>query len=89
MEYSYLPGKICDRIQGLMKFNKVTQIELAACVGVSESSLSHVFSSKTGKLGDENIIRIARVFVVGAAVVVLRACGCVAAAGFIYLLLPR
>lgn len=58
----YLPGKIRDRIQDLMKSRKVTQAELAAKIGCSESALSRFISGKTDKLGDENIIRIARVF---------------------------
>lgn len=62
MEQTYLPGKIRDRIQDLMKSRKVTQAELATRIGVSESSLSRFISGKTDKLGDENIIRIARVF---------------------------
>ena len=61
-ESVYLPGKIRDRIQDLMKSRKVTQAELATRIGVSESSLSRFISGKTDKLGDENIIRIARVF---------------------------
>ena len=36
-ENVYLPGKIRDRIQDLMKANKVTQAELAARIGCSES----------------------------------------------------
>ena len=39
-ENVYLPGKIRDRIQDLMKSRKVTQAELATRIGVSESSLS-------------------------------------------------
>lgn len=61
-ESVYLPGKIRDRIQDLMKSRKVTQAELATRIGCSESSLSRFISGKTDKLGDENIIRIARVF---------------------------
>ena len=61
-ENVYLPGKIRDRIQDLMKANKVTQAELATRIGCSESMLSRFISGKTDKLGDENIIRIARVF---------------------------
>ena len=61
-ENVYLPGKIRDRIQDLMKSRKVTQAELATRIGCSESSLSRFISGKTDKLGDENIIRIARVF---------------------------
>ena len=54
-ENVYLPGKIRDRIQDLMKSNKVTQAELAARIGCSESMLSRFISGKTDKLGDENI----------------------------------
>ena len=60
-ESVYLPGKIRDRIQDLMKSRKITQAELATRIGCSESSLSRFISGKTDKLGDENIIRIARV----------------------------
>ena len=62
MEQTYLPGKIRDRIQDLMKSRKVTQAELATRIGCSKCSLSRFISGKTDKLGDENIIRIARVF---------------------------
>ena len=61
-ENVYLPGDIRDRIQDLMKSRKVTQAELATRIGCSESSLSRFISGRTDKLGDENIIRIARVF---------------------------
>ena len=61
-ESVYLPGKIRDRIQDLMKSRKVTQAKLATRIGVSERSPSRFISGKTDKLGDENIIRIARVF---------------------------
>ena len=61
-ENVYLPGKTRDRIQDLMKSHKVTQAELATRIGCSESMLSRFISGKTDKLGDENIIRIARVF---------------------------
>ena len=61
-ESVYLPGKIRDRIQDLMKSRKITQAELATRIGCSESSLSRFISGKTDKLGDENIIRIACVF---------------------------
>lgn len=57
-ENIYLPGKIRDRIQDLLKSRKVTQAELATRIGVSESSLSRFISGKTDRLGDENIIRI-------------------------------
>ena len=61
-ETVYLPGKIRDRIQDLMKSRKVTQAELATKIGCSESSLSRFISGKTDKLGDESIIRIAKAF---------------------------
>lgn len=61
-ENTYLPGSIRDRIQDLMKEHKVTQAELAVKIGMTESSLSRFISGKTDKLGDESIIRIARVF---------------------------
>ena len=48
------------------KSQKVTQVELAIRIGVSEGSLRRFISGKTDKLGDENIIRIARVFNVSA-----------------------
>ena len=49
MEQTYLPGKIRDRIQDLMK----AQAELAARIGCSESMLSRFISDKTDKLGNE------------------------------------
>ena len=60
-ESVYLPGKIRDRIQDLMKSRKITQAELATRIGCSESSLSRFISGKTDKLGDENIILFERV----------------------------
>ena len=56
MEQVFLQGKIRDRIQDLMKSHKVTQAELAARIGCSESMLSRFISGKTDKLGDENIL---------------------------------
>lgn len=61
-ENVYLPGDVRDRIKDLMKSHKISQAELAVRIGISESSLSRFISGKTDKLGDENIIRIARVF---------------------------
>ena len=49
MEQTYLPGKIRDRIQDLMKSRKVTQAELATRIGCSESSLSRFISGKRGE----------------------------------------
>jgi predicted transcriptional regulators len=65
-ENVYPPGKIRNRILDLMKSRKVTQAELATRIGVSERSLRRFIIGKTDKLGDENIIRIARVFNVSA-----------------------
>ncbi len=62
METTYLPGKVRDRITDLMKQHKVTQSDLALKIGTTVSVLSRFLSGKTDKLGDENIIRIARVF---------------------------
>ena len=62
MDLVFLPGTIRDRIKDLMKSTKMTQAELAARIGCSESMLSRFISGKTDKLGDENIIRIARMF---------------------------
>ena len=61
-ESVFLPAAVRDRIWDLLKERKVTQAELAARIGCSESSLSRFISGKTDKLGDESIIRIARVF---------------------------
>lgn len=65
-ENVYPPGKIRNRIQDLMKSRKVIQAELATRIGVSERSLRRFISGKTDKLGDENFIRIARVFHISA-----------------------
>ena len=62
METTYLPGTIRERIQDLMKERKVTQSQLAASIGTTASTLNRFLSGKTDKLGDESIIRIARVF---------------------------
>ena len=45
-----------------MKHNNVSQTELARKIGCNDSFLSRFLSKKTDKLGDENIIRIARAF---------------------------
>lgn len=59
MEQAYLPGTIRQRIQELIKERKITQAELAAEIGMAESSLSRFLSEKTDKIGDEYIIKIA------------------------------
>lgn len=62
MEATYLPGNLRNRIKDLLKQKGMTQAELAQRIGGSGSSLSRFLSSKTDKLGDENLLRIARVF---------------------------
>lgn len=62
MDQVFLPGTIRDRIKDLMKSRKITQAELAVRIGMSESSLSRFISGQTDKIGNENVIRIARVF---------------------------
>ena len=59
MEQAYLPGTVRQRIQGLIKERKITQAELAAEIGMAESTLSRFLSEKTDKIGDEYIIKIA------------------------------
>ena len=62
MEQVYLPSKIHDRLQDLMKSRGVTQTDLAAAIGCSISMLSRFISGQIDKLSDENIIRIAKFF---------------------------
>lgn len=59
MEQAYLPGTVRHRIQELIKERKITQAELAAEIGMAESSLSRFLSEKTDKIGDEHIIKVA------------------------------
>ena len=59
MEQVYLPGTVRQRIQDQLKERKITQGELAAEIGMAESSLSRFLSEKTDKIGDEYIIKIA------------------------------
>ena len=59
MDQAYLPGTVRQRIQELIKERKITQAELAAEIGMAESSLSRFLSEKTDKIGDEYIIKIA------------------------------
>lgn len=58
----YLPGTIRERMQDLMKYQKVTQAQLAEKIGITEGTLSRFISEKTDKIGDANIIKIAHVF---------------------------
>lgn len=62
MEHKYLSGNIRERLQDLMKERKITQSELAAKIGMDVSTLSRFISNATGKLGDENIKKIAKEF---------------------------
>lgn len=59
MDQAYLPGTVRHRIHELIKERKITQAELAAEIGMAESSLSRFLSEKTDKIGDEYIIKIA------------------------------
>jgi transcriptional regulator with XRE-family HTH domain len=62
MEQTYLPGKVRERIQDLMKERGVTQTDLSEKLGISVATISRFISGKTDKLGDENLINIARAF---------------------------
>lgn len=57
-----LPGTIRERITDWLTDNKISQAELASKIGISESSLNRFLSGKTDKLGDEYIIKLARIF---------------------------
>ena len=59
MDQVYLPGTVRHRIQELIRERKITQAELAAKIGMAESTLSRFLSEKTDKIGDEYIIKIA------------------------------
>ncbi len=59
MKQSYLPGTVRERIQYQLKERKITQGELAAEIGISESALSRFLSAKTDKIGDDSIVKIA------------------------------
>lgn len=62
MSGTYLPGDTRQRIQDLIKNQKITQAELAEKVGLSESTLSRFLQGKTKNLGDGYIIKIAKLF---------------------------
>ena len=47
MEQTYLPGTVRERVQDQIKERKITQGELAAEIGISESALSRFLSGKT------------------------------------------
>lgn len=62
MENTFLPGTVRERLADLMKYHKVSQTDLALKIRCGDSLLSRFLTGKTDKIGDENIIRIARVF---------------------------
>lgn len=64
MSEKFLPGTLRERIQDLCKSRKITQAELAAEIGLSESALSRFLSGATDKLGNEYIVRAAKYFAV-------------------------
>ena len=62
MEGAYLPGDVRQRMQELMKEHKVTQAQLAARIGTTESTISRYVSGQTDKFKSEYLIRIAKAF---------------------------
>ena len=62
MEREYLPGNVRERIQELLKERGITQAQLAARIGSTESAVSRFISGKTDKIIAEHIIRIAKAF---------------------------
>ena len=67
MSDTYLPGDTRQRIQDLIKDRKITQVELAEKVGLSNSALSRYLQGSTKNLGDGFVIRIAKYFDVSTA----------------------
>ncbi len=66
MDETYLPGGARERILDLMKERKVTQKDLAARIGATESALSRFLSGASDRLDSEALLRIARCFGVSA-----------------------
>lgn len=62
MKTENLPGTIREHITDWLTYNKTSQAELASKVGISESALNRFLSGKTDKLGNEYIIKLARIF---------------------------
>lgn len=62
MEAVYLPGDLRTRIEDLMKHHKISQAELAAKIGITESTLNRFLTGKVEKLGHEQVLRLARTF---------------------------
>lgn len=66
MDETYLPGGTRERILDLIKERKLTQKELAARIGETESALSRFLSGASDRLDSEALLRIARFFGVSA-----------------------
>ena len=62
MAGEYLSGNVRERIQELLKERGITQAQLAARIGSTESAVSRFISGKTDKISAEHIIRIAKAF---------------------------
>ena len=62
MADTYLPADVRTRINDLIKNRKTTQKKVAIAIGISESTLSRFLKGEVEKLGEESIIRLARVF---------------------------
>ena len=62
MEPVFLPGDLRTRIVDLMKYHKISQADLAAKIGVTESTLNRFLTGKVEKLGHEQVLRLARTF---------------------------
>ena len=58
----YLPSPMRERLLDLMRENKLTQTELAAQIGCTDSALSRLISGKTDKINEKYIIRMAKIF---------------------------
>ena len=56
------PGNVRERIQELLKERGITQAQLAARIGSTESAVSRFISGKTDMIIAEHIIRIAKAF---------------------------
>ncbi len=62
MENTFLSGTVRQRLADLMKHNKVYQTNLALKIGCGDSLLNRFLTGKTDKIGNKNIIRIAKIF---------------------------
>lgn len=62
MADTFLPADVRTRIIELIKYRKTTQKKVAIAIGISESTFSRFLNGDVEKLGEEYIIRLARVF---------------------------